>query len=114
VLPAAVGEDAAAAALVGALAGDALVVVSTDLSHYHDVATARRLDRRTAEAIVALDDRSVGDLDACGVDALRGLLAHARCAGWTCTLLDLRTSADTAGPADGVVGYGAFALTSGL
>jgi AmmeMemoRadiSam system protein B len=114
VLPVAVGGGAArdAAALVEALAQTALVVVSTDLSHYHDVATAQRLDRRTAESIVALDDRAIGDMDACGAHALRGLLAYARKAGWACTLLDLRTSADSGGPTDGVVGYGAFAFTS--
>ena len=32
-----------------------LVLVSTDLSHYHDLATARRLDRHTADAILARD-----------------------------------------------------------
>jgi AmmeMemoRadiSam system protein B len=31
-----------------------VIVVSTDLSHYHDHATAGRLDRRTAEAIVGV------------------------------------------------------------
>jgi len=114
VLPVAVGAGSAGttAALLAALADDALVVVSTDLSHYHGVASARRLDRATAEAVVALDAAAIGDFDACGADALRGLLVHARSAGWTCTLLDLRSSADTGGGPDSVVGYGAFAFTS--
>ena len=114
ILPVAVGAESATAtaALIGALVPDALVVVSTDLSHYHDAASARRLDRATAEAVVALDAQAIGDGDACGADALRGLLVHARLAGWTCTLLDLRTSADTAGDSDRVVGYGAFAFSS--
>jgi AmmeMemoRadiSam system protein B len=86
--------------------------VSSDLSHYHDDATARRLDRRTAQAVLALDDAALGDFDACGVDALRGLLRHARRTGWSCSLLDLRTPADAAGDPGGVVGYGAFVFSA--
>lgn len=114
VLPVAVGSGRVeeAAALVAALAQDALVVVSTDLSHFHDAASARRFDRATADAVVALDDGAISEFDACGAYALRGLLVHARAAGWTCTLLDLRCSADTAGGDDRVVGYGAFAFFS--
>jgi MEMO1 family protein len=113
VLPIAVGGDAAeTAAVVAAVAADALVVVSTDLSHYHDDATARRLDRRTANAVLALDASAVDDADACGAHALRGLLLHARKSGWACTELVLRTSADATGDRDSVVGYGAFAFTA--
>ena len=112
VLPVAVGADAdEAAAVVAVLSADALVVVSTDLSHYHDDATARRLDRRTADAVLALDASSIGDSYACGAQALRGLVLHARRAGWACTELDLRTSGEALGDTASVVGYGAFAFT---
>jgi AmmeMemoRadiSam system protein B len=112
VLPTAIGRDAdETAAVVAALSADALIVVSTDLSHYHDDATARRLDRRTADAVLSLDASAIGDFDACGAHALRGLLVHAGRAGWRCSQLDLRTSADTSGGAERVVGYGSFALT---
>jgi AmmeMemoRadiSam system protein B len=113
VLPVAVGDEDAAvtAALVDALRAEgALVLVSTDLSHYHDADTAARLDRRTADAILAADEHAVGDADACGADALRGLLRHARRAGLDVRELDLRTSADTTGDRAQVVGYGAFAV----
>ncbi len=113
VLPVAIGGAAEeAAAVVTALSTDALIVVSTDLSHYHDDATARRLDRRTADAVVALDASAITASDACGADALRSLLVHARRAGWLCARLDLRTSADASGDPERVVGYGAFALTA--
>ena len=113
VLPIAVGGHSAEAIarLVSALAGDSVIVVSTDLSHYLGEAEARRRDRRTADAVVALDHESIGDRDACGASALRGLVACAGRAGWLCTLLDLRTSADAVGETDRVVGYGAFAFT---
>jgi AmmeMemoRadiSam system protein B len=113
VLPVAIGGFADdTTAVVTALGDDALIVVSTDLSHYHDDATARRLDRRTADAVLALDASAIAAADACGADALRCLLAHARRAGWHCTELDLRTSADASGDVERVVGYGAFALTA--
>jgi AmmeMemoRadiSam system protein A len=86
------------------------IVVSTDLSHYHDHATATRLDQGTADAIVARDPDGIGVDRACGVFALRGLLVGAQRRRLDVTLLDLRTSGDTAGPRDRVVGYGAFAL----
>jgi hypothetical protein len=44
------------------------------------------------------------------VYALRGLVEYARRADLEVRLLDLRTSADTAGDSDRVVGYGAFAV----
>lgn len=108
VLPVAIGHDGLE--VVPRLAEDALLVVSTDLSHYHDDATARLLDRRTADRVLELDAEAIGDRDACGAAALRALLRCARAAGWTCTLLELRTSADASGDARRVVGYGAFAF----
>lgn len=89
---------------------ETFVLVSTDLSHYHDHETAIRRDRRTADAVVARQPVAIGPDDACGVFALRGIVEHARRNGLGVTLLDLRTSADTAGDPSRVVGYGAFAL----
>ena len=115
VLPVAVGRGSAVEAagiLAAALSDDAVLVVSTDLSHYHDAATARRLDARTAAAVEALDLESLGPDDACGIDPLRAAIAWARLRGHRIELLDLRNSADTAGDPARVVGYGAFAIMS--
>ncbi len=113
VLPIAVGRHSpgqAAELLTAIMTEDALLVISTDLSHYHDADTARRLDSRTAASIVALDRASLDDESACGCDALRASIAWARSAGLDVRLLDLRNSADTAGDPRRVVGYGAFAI----
>lgn len=114
VLPLAVGRVAperVADALEQVWGGEeTLVVVSTDLSHYHDHDTAVGLDRRTAAAIVDRRPDRLGPGDACGVVAVQGLLLVAARRGLGVELLDLRTSADTAGDPDRVVGYGAFAL----
>jgi MEMO1 family protein len=90
---------------------ETLIVVSTDLSHYEDHATASVLDRRTADAITAGRPETIRPEDACGVHPVRGLLVAARRHHLHARLLDLRNSGDTAGPRDRVVGYGAFALT---
>jgi len=114
ILPIAVGvaEAGWVADLLGALLGSgAFLIVSTDLSHYHADETAKALDRRTAAAITARDPDGIGPDDACGVFALRGALEWARRVDLAVGLLDLRTSADTAGDPSRVVGYGAFALT---
>ena len=113
-LPVAVSDLSArqAADLIGEFLGEAgsLVLVSTDLSHYHDLATARRLDRRTADTILAGDSAALSSEDACGFYPLRGLVELARRKSLSFELLDLRTSGDTAGDPERVVGYVAFAV----
>lgn len=112
-LPVCIGRSTVedAAAVIDAAAGDGTVVLcSTDLSHYLTHAQAQERDGRTAEAIVELEPERIGVRDACGVFALRGLLGWARARRLVATMLDLRTSADTAGSPDRVVGYCATAL----
>jgi hypothetical protein len=113
VLPVAVGEwgTGESADLLGALWDIAdLVVVSTDLSHDLPHEQAQAVDRRTAAAVTAREPEAIGRWDACGVFALRGLVELARRRDLSVRLLDLRTSADTAGDPERVVGYGAFAV----
>jgi hypothetical protein len=85
-------------------------VVSSDLSHYHDYATAKELDRATADAIEALDGDRIGDDQACGRVPVRGLLEAARRRAMRVETIDLRSSGDTAGPRAEVVGYGSWAF----
>jgi len=113
VLPLVVGharDDDVATVLNTVWGGDeTLVVVSTDLSHYEPHESATRHDRATADAILAGRADAIRPSDACGVHPVRGLLAAAASHGLRPQLLDLRTSAETAGSPDRVVGYGAFA-----
>ena len=88
---------------------ETLVVVSSDLSHYLPYDDARRRDRDTAAAILALDATLVPE-EACGAAPINGLLAFARAHGLRAEGLDLRNSGDTAGSRDRVVGYGSFAF----
>lgn len=115
-VPFAVGDTAPedVARLLDLLWGgpETVVVVSSDLSHYHDLDTARRLDRATADAIERLVPERVTPDAACGAFPVRGLLTAAREHRCHITTVDLRTSGDTAGPHDRVVGYGAFVTTT--
>ncbi len=89
---------------------DTLVVVSSDLSHYHPYADCQRRDRATSALIEDLDADDIGPYDACGAYPIRGLLKAARAHGWQVATLDLRNSGDTSGDRSRVVGYGAYAF----
>ncbi len=87
---------------------ETLIVVSSDLSHYHDYETARQMDTATSQAIEALQPERIHGENACGARAVDGLLYFARQHGLSGETVDLRNSGDTAGPRDQVVGYGAY------
>jgi hypothetical protein len=103
---------AAADAVEPILDDETLLLVSSDLSHYHDSATARRLDAETAAAIERLEPDALGRESACGRTGIQAALHLAKRHGYGVQLLDLRNSSDTAGPPDRVVGYGTFAIGS--
>ena len=113
-LPLAVGDaepDEVAQVLERLWGGpETVIVISSDLSHYHDYQTAQRMDRRTSNAIVHLDGDKIGYDDACGRAPIRGLLQVARNKALHAELLQLANSGDTAGDRDQVVGYGAYAF----
>ncbi len=87
---------------------ETLIVVSSDLSHYHDYATAQQMDSATSSAIEQLNPKAIDYGDACGRTPLSGLLLVAREKHLHAETIDLRNSGDTAGPRDQVVGYGAY------
>jgi AmmeMemoRadiSam system protein B len=90
---------------------DTLIVVSTDLSHYEAYDAAARHDAATAAAIASCRPEAIANRDACGAYPLRGLLHTVRAHASAVECLDLRSSGDTNGPRDRVVGYGAFVVT---
>lgn len=113
IVPFAVGDATAeeVAAVIERLWGgrETLIVVSSDLSHYHPYAAARQIDRGTAAAILALDS-SLDHDQACGATPINGLALCARRRDLKPELIDLRNSGDTAGDKSRVVGYAAFAF----
>jgi len=90
---------------------ETLIVISTDLSLFHDYQTAREIDARTANAIELLEQNRISTEDACGAYPLRGALLAASQNQWNVHRLGLCNSGDTAGDRGRVVGYGAWAIT---
>ena len=89
---------------------ETLVVVSSDLSHYLDYESARRVDGETTRAIEARA-RDLRPQQACGCRPINGLMKVAEERDLQVTTLDVRNSGDTAGDRSRVVGYGAYALS---
>jgi AmmeMemoRadiSam system protein B len=88
---------------------ETLIVVSTDLSHYHTSLEAKKLDDESTRAI--LERRSdLSDEQACGARGVNGLMQIARQRNLAVELLDQRNSGDTAGDRSRVVGYGSYAV----
>lgn len=87
---------------------ETLIVISSDLSHFHDAETARRIDSETSRIIESGRGELLTSDRACGCRAISGLLCAARRRRLNVTTVDLRNSSDTAGSRDRVVGYGAW------
>lgn len=111
--PLAVGdaETSEVGAVLEALWGgpETLIVISSDLSHYHDYETARRLDEQTSQSILGLN--GLTPEAACGRNPINGLLYVARKKNLRVQQVDLRNSGDTAGDKKKVVGYGAYLVS---
>lgn len=86
-----------------------LIIVSTDLSHFHPYRQAQAIDWQTTALIEQFSPNVEGE-QACGCNPLNGLLKLAHEKQAAIQTLDVRNSGDTAGDKQRVVGYGAFAL----
>jgi len=99
---------------------DTILIVSTDLSHYHSYDAATALDRATIEAIQAGDGARLQEMareekaELCGLMPVLLLLETVRCMDGEkgTKLLVYANSGDTAGMKDKVVGYAALAVTT--
>lgn len=83
-----------------------LVVISTDLSHFHTQLQAKGLDTL---CIQGMADLKITELEtgceACGMIGVKAVIASAKRAGLQSQVLDYRTSADVTGDKESVVGY---------
>ena len=89
---------------------ETLIVISSDLSHYHDYDTAKKMDTRTTSLIEQFHGEQLDYDSACGRLPIQGVLQVAKEFGLQCKTMDQRNSGDTAGAHDQVVGYGAYAF----
>ena len=89
---------------------ETLISISSDLSHFYDYDTARKMDAGTAQAIETLQPDAIRFEHACGRVPIKGLMTLAAKHALKIETKDLRNSGDTAGGRDRVVGYGAWAF----
>ena len=97
---------------------DVLIVVSTDMSHYHEDSIARKMDNRTIEAIKKLSAEEIwrecplrSTMEMCGFVPAAAALLYAREKGLNkIELLRYANSGDVTGEKDSVVGYSSFII----
>lgn len=93
------------AALSEHLDENTLLVVSTDLSHFHPYDTAASRDGDAIDSILSLDFNKASEQEMCGVFPVLTSLLMARDKGWKPKLLKYATSAEITGDKTSVVGY---------
>ena len=98
---------------------NALLIASSDLSHFHGERQANQLDQHILDAIAAFDPdalyqkQSRGEGEACGLGPMAAILWAARALGADhAEVVCHATSADVTGDTQSVVGYGAAVITS--
>ena len=82
-----------------------ILVISTDLSHFHTKTKAKEHDIHCIEALKKLSIPLLKSCEACGLLGLKALLLSAKQKNLTPHLLDYRTSADYSQDESRVVGY---------
>lgn len=85
-----------------------LIVISSDLSHYHPYEEAKAIDSETAEAIESRHPEVLSPERACGYKGIQGILSIPE--KFKIKRLAFKNSGDTAGDKDRVVGYGAWGI----
>ncbi len=84
---------------------DYFLIISTDLSHYHPLDEAKKIDSISIRNITQLNEQQI---DACGIHPLRIAFAYMRKRGLSPKLMDYATSAEAFGDTSAVVGYASF------
>ena len=102
--PQAVGET-----LNAVLTSGDFIIVSSDLSHFHNNVQAHTLDHQFIDAVLGGQIVNAAQGEACGQAPTVALMTIAARRGWQPYLLDYRTSGDIMGDRSQVVGYAAIA-----
>ena len=83
-----------------------IVIISSDLSHFHTLKEANTLDKSCLNAVSELDTGILGKgCEACGLTGIRAMILAAKTLKLSSKLLDYRTSYDASGEKNSVVGY---------
>jgi AmmeMemoRadiSam system protein B len=115
VMPICVGEISldeakAIAQKIRKLLANAVLVFSTDLSHFYSQEIAKSIDKKSIEAIEKVEIERARSIEACGIYPLLILLWLCKLKGLRPMLIEYKTSGDVTGQLNSVVGYAAFAI----
>ncbi|MBF0453729.1 MAG: AmmeMemoRadiSam system protein B [Magnetococcales bacterium] len=85
-----------------------LIIISSDLSHFHPYQKAMALDQQSHQAVLSQKPRAIESCEACGRTGMSALLEIARRHRWSPSLSNYCNSGDTAGDKNRVVGYATY------
>ncbi|MCX7834082.1 MAG: AmmeMemoRadiSam system protein B [Ignavibacteria bacterium] len=91
--------------LISYIDKNTVVVVSVDLSHFYTYNEAIKLDKKTIDTIISLDESSVPELEIDSPYAVMTLINICKILKWTPELLIYKNSGDISGDKNRVVGY---------
>ena len=95
------------------LSENSILLVSSDLSHYHPYEIAHSIDEHCNIAVDKLDISELNKCEACGKIGIATAIFLAQKNKWHSRVLTYATSGDTAGPKNQVVGYGSYVFYGG-
>lgn len=90
---------------------DVLIVISTDMSHYHSAKVARGMDQQVIDLVRNLNAKdlwqqcSLGKVELCGFMPVATAVLYAKEKGLTAEILKYGDSGDASGDKEAVVGY---------
>ncbi len=85
---------------------DNIVIISSDLSHFHSLKEAKVLDKNCLKGVVKLDLLELEKgCKACGLTGIQAMILAAKHLKLSSKLLDYRTSANVSHDTNSVVGY---------
>ena len=87
---------------------DSVLIISADLSHYLDYASAKKVDEKTADDIK--NGRSINHHQSCGATGINTAMILSQKFALVPQLLDMANSGDVTGDLKNVVGYGAWSF----
>ncbi|NLC28251.1 MAG: AmmeMemoRadiSam system protein B [Campylobacteraceae bacterium] len=87
-----------------------LLVISTDLSHFHPLERAKTLDSFCLKAIRNLNTKDLEYCEACGITGIAALINLASKKGWETKNLEYTTSYEHSKDSSSVVGYASAVL----
>ena len=91
---------------------DSLIIISSDLSHYHPYEDAVKLDTACIKNIESLNFEESAKCEACSIYAILILMDIAKRNEWNAKIIDYKNSGDVSGDKSRVVGYSSIVFYS--